>query len=48
MLDRAIKEFIPEEASVSSQGSVAAGYLAHRVEYYLFPIRCISREVLYL
>ena len=37
VLDRAIKEFIPEEASVSSQGSVASGYLAHRVEYYLFP-----------
>ena len=37
MLDRAIKEFISEEASVSSQGSVNTGYLAHRVEYYLFP-----------
>ncbi len=37
VLDRAIKEFISEEASVSSQGSVTTGYLAHRVEYYLFP-----------
>ncbi|MCK4420138.1 DUF2079 domain-containing protein, partial [Candidatus Aerophobetes bacterium] len=37
VLDRAIKEFISEEASVSSQGSVNTGYLAHRVEYYLFP-----------
>lgn len=37
VLDRAIKEFIPEEASVSSQNSVTTGYLAHRVEYYLFP-----------
>ena len=37
MLDRAIKEFIPEEASVSSQNSVTTGYLAHRVEYYFFP-----------
>jgi len=37
VLDRAIKEFISEEDSVSSQGSVTTGYLAHRIEYYLFP-----------
>ena len=39
VLDRAIKEFIPEEASVSSQGSLTTSYLAHRTEYYLFPDR---------
>ncbi|MBA7702382.1 hypothetical protein ES703_111149 [subsurface metagenome] len=37
VLDRAIKEFISQRDSVSSQGSVNTGYLAHRREYYLFP-----------
>ncbi|MCW3987274.1 MAG: DUF2079 domain-containing protein, partial [Candidatus Bathyarchaeota archaeon] len=37
VLDRAIKEVISPKDSVSSQGSVNTGYLAHRREYYLFP-----------
>jgi len=37
VLDKTIKELISEEDSVSAQGSVTTGYLAHRTEYYLFP-----------
>ena len=37
VLDEAIKKFIPQQASVTSQNSVNTGYLAHRIEYYLFP-----------
>ncbi|GAI21196.1 unnamed protein product, partial [marine sediment metagenome] len=37
LLDEAIKKFIPQQASVTSQNSVNSGYLAHRREYYLFP-----------
>jgi len=37
VLDEAIKKFIPQQASVTLQNSVNSGYLAHRVEYYLFP-----------
>ncbi len=37
VLDEAIKKFIPQQASVTSQNPVNSGYLAHRTEYYLFP-----------
>ncbi len=37
LLDEAVKKFIPQQASVTSQNSVNSGYLAHRREYYLFP-----------
>jgi len=37
VLDEAIKKFIPQQASVTSQDSVDSSYLAHRREYYLFP-----------
>lgn len=37
VLDEAIKKFIPQQASVTSQNSVNSSYLAHRIEYYLFP-----------
>ena len=37
VLDKAIRGLISQKDSVSSQGSVNTGYLAHRREYYLFP-----------
>ena len=36
ILDKAIKKFIPEEASVISQNTVNNSYLAHRTEYDSF------------
>ena len=37
VLDEAIKKFIPQQASVTSQNSVYNAHLFHRTEYYLFP-----------
>lgn len=36
VLDNAIRKFIPEEASVTSQNTVNNSYLAHRAEYQSF------------
>lgn len=36
ILDDAIRKFIPEEASVTSQNTVNNSYLAHRAEYHSF------------
>ena len=36
VLDDAIKRFVPQEASVTSQNTVNNSYLAHRAEYYSF------------
>jgi len=37
VINEAIKKFIPQQASVTSQSSVNSGYLAHRTEYHPFP-----------
>jgi len=37
VLDEALKKFIPQQASVTSQNSVYNPHLFHRAEYYLFP-----------
>lgn len=36
VLDNAIRRFIPQEASVTSQNTVNNSYLAHRTEYQSF------------